>query len=70
MVIPAFTGFYLLGLTSVMPNVFVPQMLPIIAGFLIITGALLGPETRDVEMDGPLAQDVSDNVHIPLKAIA
>ncbi len=54
-VIPAFTGLYLLGLSSVMPYVFGPLVLLVAAGLLIITGAALGPETRDVEMHERLA---------------
>lgn len=67
-VIPAFSGFYLLGLSSVMPYVLAPLVLLVAAGLLIMTGALLGPETRDVEMHETLAQDVSDNVLIPQAA--
>ena len=69
-VIPAFTGFYLLGLSSVIPCVFGPLVRLVIAGLLIIAGALLGPETRDVEMHGPLAQDVTNEVFIPQTARA
>ena len=49
-VIPAFTGLYLLGLSSFMPYVFGPLVLLVIAGLLIITGALMGPETRNVDL--------------------
>ena len=68
--IPAFTGFYLLGLSSVMPYVFVPLMLPITAGFLIITGALIGPETRDVEMQAPVALVATEEAVVPRAAPA
>jgi MFS family permease len=57
-VIPAFTGVYLLGLSLVMPYVFGPLVLVVLAGVLIITGALLGPETRDVEMHALEAEAV------------
>ena len=57
-VIPAFTGVYLLGLSLVMPYVFGPLVLLALAGVLIITGALLGPETRDVEMHALEAEAV------------
>ena len=43
-------GFYLLGLPSFMPYVFTPMVLLVVAGGLIMTGGLLGPETRDVEL--------------------
>lgn len=59
-VIPAFTGLYLLGLSSVMPYVFGPLVLLVIAGVLTVVGALLGPETRDVEMHVPAAPEAGD----------
>lgn len=49
-VIPAFAGLYLLGLSRVMPYEFGPLVLLVIAGILMVIGALLGPETRDVEL--------------------
>ena len=64
-VIPAFTGIYLLGLSSVMPYVFGPLVLLVIAGLLIITGGLLGPETRDVEMSVALVQEREDDAAAP-----
>jgi len=56
-VIPAFTGAYLLGLSAIMPYVFGPLVLLVIAGLLMIAGALLGPETRDVDMHAPIVRD-------------
>lgn len=53
MVIPAFAGFYLLGLSAFMPYVFTPLVLLLAAGALIMAGALIGPETRDVELQAP-----------------
>ncbi len=52
-VIPAFAGFYMLGLSSFMPYVFTPLVLLAAAGLLIIVGVLMGPETRDVELHAP-----------------
>lgn len=49
-VIPAFTGFYLMGLSTVMPYVYSPLVLLVISGVLVMLGALMGPETRDVDM--------------------
>jgi hypothetical protein len=49
-VIPAFAGFYLLGLSAFMPYVFTPMVLLGVAGILIIAGVLMGPETRSVEL--------------------
>lgn len=52
-VIPSFSGLYLLGLAHVMPYVFTPIVLVAVAAILMIVGALLGPETREVEMHLP-----------------
>lgn len=49
-VIPAFAGFYMLGLKAFMPYVYTPVVLLALAGVLIVVGALMGPETRDVEL--------------------
>ncbi|WP_428487330.1 MFS transporter [Rhodopila sp.] len=69
-VIPAFTGIYLLGLSSVMPYVFGPLVLLVIAGVLMIAGALLGPETRDVDMHEPVARVSAEEAAIPGTATA
>ena len=61
-VIPAFAGFYLLGLSSIMPYVFTPMVMLVVAGGLIMTGALLGPETRDVELHAP---DLGQSATVP-----
>jgi MFS family permease len=52
-VIPSFSGLYLLGLARVMPYLFTPIVLIVIAGALMIIGAALGPETREVELHLP-----------------
>lgn len=52
-VIPAFAGFYLLGLAHFMPYVFTPIVLLVIGGVLVVVGALAGPETREVELHHP-----------------
>jgi MFS family permease len=49
-VIPAFAGFYLLGLAKFMPYVMTPLVLLAVAGILIVIGVAIGPETRDVEL--------------------
>ena len=69
-VIPAFTGIYLLGLATVMPYVFGPLVLLVIAGVLVITGALMGPETRDVDMHVPVALDATEESVMPGQAPA
>ncbi|MFL5289715.1 MAG: hypothetical protein ACJ8AW_54350, partial [Rhodopila sp.] len=69
-VIPAFTGLYLLGLAKLMPYVFGPLVLLVIAGALIIVGALMGPETRDVEMHAPLlAEPGAEGSPVPGAAV-
>ena len=50
MVIPAFAGAYLLVLRNFMPYEYTPVVLIALAGVLMIVGALMGPETRDVEL--------------------
>jgi MFS family permease len=52
-IIPAFAGFYLLVLRAFMPYAYTPIVLLAISGVLIIVGALMGPETREVEMHAP-----------------
>ena len=52
-IIPAFAGFYLLGLRAFMPYVYTPVVLLVVAGILMVAGAAMGPETRDVELHAP-----------------
>jgi MFS family permease len=52
-VIPSFSGIYLLGLGHLMPYVFTPIVLVAVAAILMIIGALLGPEPREAEMHLP-----------------
>ena len=49
-IIPAFSGAYMLALQAMMPYVYTPVVLIALSGVLIIVGALMGPETRDVEL--------------------
>ncbi|HUN95809.1 MAG TPA: MFS transporter [Bradyrhizobium sp.] len=49
-IIPAFAGAYLLVLRQFMPYAYTPVVLIVLAGVLMIVGALMGPETRDVEL--------------------
>ncbi|MBO0707514.1 MAG: MFS transporter [Candidatus Dormibacteraeota bacterium] len=49
-IIPSFYTFYQLGLSSVMPYDYTMMVLAVIAGVLVIVGALIGPETRDVDL--------------------
>ncbi|MTD12375.1 MFS transporter [Nakamurella sp. YIM 132087] len=50
LVIPAFYAFYLSGLGRVLPDGFAPPVLVALAGILVLVGAALGPETRDVDL--------------------
>ena len=51
-IIPSFYAFYQAGLAGAfgMPLPYTPLVLLVIAGVLIVVGAALGPETRDVDM--------------------
>lgn len=48
-IIPGFYSFYLLGLGEIMPYPYTPIVLLVLGGILLIGGALLGPETKDVD---------------------
>jgi hypothetical protein len=52
-IIPSFSGIYLLWLGRVIPYVFTPMVLIVLAALLMIVGALLGPETRGAELHLP-----------------
>jgi MFS family permease len=52
-VIPAFAAFYMLALRAFMRYEYTPVVLLAVSGILIIVGALMGPETRDVELHTP-----------------
>jgi MFS family permease len=52
-IIPSFSGIYLLWLSNLMPYLMTPIVLIAIAPLLMIIGALMGPETRDVELHLP-----------------
>ncbi|WP_284035480.1 MFS transporter [Neobacillus sp. 114] len=47
-IIPAFSPFYMLGLSAFMPYIYTPVVLIVISGILITIAALIGPETKDV----------------------
>jgi MFS family permease len=52
-IIPSFSGIYLLWLAHLMPYLYTPVVLVVVAPLLMVIGALLGPETRDVELHLP-----------------
>jgi hypothetical protein len=49
-IIPGFLTYYMLGLAKVMPYIYTPLVFMALGGLLQVVGALLGPETKDVEM--------------------
>lgn len=50
LVVPAFYAFYLSGLGRLVPVGIAPVVLVVVAGVLVVVGASLGPETRDVDL--------------------
>lgn len=52
-ILPSFSGVYLLWLSHLMPYLYTPLVLLVLAPLLMIVGALVGPETRDVELHLP-----------------
>jgi MFS family permease len=62
-IIPAFSGAYLLALQTMMPYAYTPVVLIALSGVLIIVGALLGPETRDVDLG---AVDLQEWARMPV----
>lgn len=50
MVVPAFYAFYQAGLSALMPLHYTALVLLCLGGVLTVAGAVLGPETRDVDM--------------------
>lgn len=49
-IIPAFYVFYQTGLSQLMPMKYTPVVLLALGGVLIVLGAAVGPETRDVDL--------------------
>jgi MFS family permease len=61
LIAPAFYAFYLRQLSGVVAGYLAPAVLMAIAGVLISVGGLLGPETRDVDMNaGDVALGTGD----------
>jgi MFS family permease len=52
-VIPSFAGFYMLWLSRLMPYVYTPIVLLVLAGVLMVAGVMMGPETREVDLHLP-----------------
>jgi MFS family permease len=53
LVIPAFYAYYLVGLGALFSPTYASAILMAVGGLLVTVGALLGPETRDVDMGAP-----------------
>jgi MFS family permease len=49
-IIPSFYAFFQKGLTTLMPQKYTALVLLVVGGALIAVGAVVGPETRNVEM--------------------
>ena len=49
-IIPAFSGAYMLALQAILPYAYTPVVMIALSGILVVVGALMGPETRDVEL--------------------
>ncbi|MGF1471137.1 MAG: MFS transporter [Rubrobacteraceae bacterium] len=54
--VPAFYAFYQAGLATFMPSEYTVLVLLIVGALLIFIGALWGPETRDVDFAGDVAE--------------
>lgn len=50
LIVPAFYAFYLSGLSAMLPSHYAPVVLVVLAGALVVVGAAIGPETRDIDM--------------------
>ncbi|TBL76072.1 MFS transporter [Paenibacillus thalictri] len=50
LIVPAMTPFFMLGLKNFMPYEFTPIVILVIGGLFITLGALLGPETKKVDL--------------------
>ena len=62
-ILPSFSGIYVLWLGNLMPYLFTPLVLLVLAAIMMITGGLMGPETREAELHLPdlgLAGGVAD----------
>jgi MFS family permease len=53
LVIPAFYAYYLVGLGALFSPTYASAILMAVGGLLVTVGALLGPETREVDMGAP-----------------
>ena len=49
MILPSFYAFYMNWLTALVPFELTAVVLLVIGGLIGMTGALMGPETRDVD---------------------
>ena len=49
-IVPSFYAFFQNGLSASIPSRYTPLALLMVAGVLIVVGAWIGPETKDVQM--------------------
>jgi hypothetical protein len=49
--IASFYSFYMLALKALVPYEYTQLVLLVIAGLLVVVGALMGPETKDINME-------------------
>lgn len=49
-IIPSFYSFYMLALKNIMPYEYTQIVLQVIGGVLTVIGAMMGPETKDVDL--------------------
>ena len=52
-ILPSFSGIYVLWLANFMPYLFTPLILLVLAAIMMISGGLMGPETREAELHLP-----------------
>jgi Na+/melibiose symporter-like transporter len=68
-VIPSFYAFYQAGLSTIMPYELTPMVFLALGGGLVVLGAALGPETRNVDL-GAQPAEVALDVRQPARAAA
>ena len=59
-ILPAFYATYQSGLGNLMPYEYTPLVLICLGGLLILIGAVVGPETKHVDLGAPKAQNRDD----------
>jgi hypothetical protein len=65
-ILPAFYSFVMLWMASFMPYKYSQIPLLALGGLLIVVGAAMGPETKDVDISEPAR--ATDRAHVPGEA--